>query len=165
MKKQKGFSLIELIITISIIALLASIIAPSFLDYQKEVRLEFSRDLIETSLSKAFSDARSQSKIFGVKANGGDEEYQSFECKYTVNVQGEAQKCSPASQDYESNIHPIEKGVAVKGSFDIQFFPPHGDTPKNMISTEISIINTGNSQTIKKLKIHPQSGLIEKVFK
>jgi len=147
MRKNHAFTLIELLLFFAIFAIFSSIIVPSFLDYQKKIRLQSSVELIKTALYKSFSSARSQPKIFGVSGTSGKNVFQVFECDFP--------NCTTLTT---IEIPVLRKNVLFNNSFKIKFLPPHGD-PDFIGGDELKIfLNYDNKQEI--IKIYKSSGLI-----
>ena len=75
-KHQKGFSLIELIIVIGIIAILSTFAVPAFLKYNANANLksatrEITSDILNQK-EKAISENRKQRIVFNIIAGSND---------------------------------------------------------------------------------------------
>lgn len=162
MKKFAAFSLIELLIVISIIGLLLGIVTPTFRGYQAQKRLLFSQDLLETELQKSFSLARSEPRIFGVTGSANADMYTAFSCEYIKN-----EKCTSTSTGYQEEFLSFEPGIKNMNNFFVQFIPPHGDidsAQSTFPDSDIITLQTKNEEKKAQLKINQKSGLIEKIY-
>lgn len=162
MKKWSAFSLIELIVTLSVIAILAAIVVPTFGGYQQQKRLLFARDILETELQKAFSSARSEPRVFGVSGIANSNTYTVFSCDFVSN-----EKCEIGSSNYTSEHIPFERGIQNMNNFFVQFIPPHGDIDEmhTVLDDENRItLRTENAEKTTQLKVNQKSGLIEKIY-
>ena len=62
MQKNKGFTLIELMVTIAVIAIIASIAAPSMSDFRQSQQLKEQENKLKLALTEARTEARLQNK-------------------------------------------------------------------------------------------------------
>jgi prepilin-type N-terminal cleavage/methylation domain-containing protein len=69
MKKEKGFTLIEILITISIIIIIISIVSPNFIEYKRQQVLKNTTEEVVSLLNKARNNtiASKESKNYGVR--------------------------------------------------------------------------------------------------
>lgn len=58
MQKNKGFTLIELMVTIAVLAIVASIATPSMNDFRKNQQLKEQENKIKLALTEARTEAR-----------------------------------------------------------------------------------------------------------
>lgn len=144
---QRGFTLIELVVVLALLGILASLIAPSFMSYQNKTRLRMSAQLVETSLSEAFSLARSEPAFFIVEAQTQGRNVQLKRCD-------EGCDCDDVQED-----QPLSQSVTNETAFEICFAPPYGDIV-DMASEETNIFLTNGDQRTG-IKIWHRSGLIE----
>ncbi len=159
--KTPGFTLVEIIISVIIIGILAVVSLSTFSHFREKSNLDLSAQILESTLQKSFSQARSNPAIFGVLGTENGNKVYTFRCE----------EANCADRD-PLNILPITKlegGVQIKTSeyFDIRFLPPHGDIEffdeagEKLAGEELTLeITTKNNET-KSLKIHKQSGFIE----
>lgn len=160
---KKAFSLIELVVVIAIIGILVGIFTPTFSGYQKQKRIEFSADLLQTHLQGAFSQSRSLPQISGVRGSAGSSTYMVFSCGYGENI-----KCEQGQAGYENTVYELERGISFVNKFFIQFLPPHGDIDDHSDRITLDdksqiVLQTSDEKIQKKLQIHKKSGLIEKI--
>lgn len=72
MKKQRGFTLIELMVVIAIAAIMASLAAPSFSDFINRTRLTSTMSQLSSDLNRARSEAIKRNSWVLVCARGTD---------------------------------------------------------------------------------------------
>ena len=65
-RKEQGFTLIELIVTIAVLAIIASIAAPSMNDFRKDQQIKEQEKKIKLALTEARTEARLQNKSMTV---------------------------------------------------------------------------------------------------
>lgn len=154
--KTKGFTLMELLVVITLIGIIASMVGPGFLDFYERKNIKDSVQTIKTTFSKGFSSARSNNLIFGVKGRKSDQEITFFECDFP--------DCTTPTN---FKTEKLESDVTINSDdFEIRFSPPHGDIiyfSENgvaNISDETFEIAVENNY-LKKIKIYKKSGLIE----
>ena len=80
--RTNAFTLVEILIILSIIGILATIFVPTWKEYNQQSKLEFSKNIMVSTLSKNFSKSRSLPKIFGVSAESKSNQIKTFECEY-----------------------------------------------------------------------------------
>ena len=151
-----GFTLIEILVVMAILAILGVIVAPSFIQFQRASQLEASAQLVETALAKSFSQARSQPKIFGIQRMQDARFFEAFDCS------------SPNCEQKDLVPQGLEPNVTIKDGFEIQFFPPYGDLKffdKNgneLEDSDFLLVTLDNLHGKVSLKIYKESGLIER---
>lgn len=73
-QKNKGFTLIELMVTIAVLVIVASIAAPSMNDFRKNQQLKEQENKIKLALTEARTEARLQNKpmtvVFSASSSG-----------------------------------------------------------------------------------------------
>ncbi|MBT3349478.1 prepilin-type N-terminal cleavage/methylation domain-containing protein [bacterium] len=153
MKKfSAGFTLIELIVSITILAILAAVTVPSFRGFQRATRLENSVQIVETTLAAGFSTARSQRKI--VTISGAENGAEIF-----------SEKCD-TDEKCEIGKFALESGVEFGEKFEVKFSPPFGDADfeelEKQESEKVVSIESGGDRV--NLKIFKNSGLISRFF-
>ena len=131
-EQKKGLSLIEMILVLALIGILASITAPSVLQFQEQQAISNATDLVQQTLREAFSKARSTNEIITLKAEAGSNELQR-----------------------NNSAEKLPGRVVFLDDFSLTFTPPFGDL--RIPATEQFRI--GNGTTIV-FQIAPESGLI-----
>lgn len=124
--KKSGFTLIEMVVSMAILGVLSGIVAPTFMGYQNKKNRDYSIDLLQTSLQSAFSESRSEIRIFGVKGLISVDGYTFFSCDY-FEEEDRASVCDDSTEGYTEKLMNYESDIVNKSSFFIQFVPPHGD--------------------------------------
>ncbi len=183
--KNKGFTLIELIVVMIILAILASMIGPSFLNFRRKKDLDYSVQNFRVALSEAFSSSRSKSRIYGVGVGGRQDdleaEYtnkkiQKFSYDYKACMQNGILNLSDdclatkvsTDEPFLGTVHVIEgTSSMLSGGFFIYFLPPHGDISWNgrlSSNTEeegvLEVILEDDYGNKKSFKIYENSGLV-----
>lgn len=73
-QKNKGFTLIELMVTIAVLAIIAGMAAPSMNDFRKNQQLKEQENKIKLALTEARTEARLQNKpmtvVFSASSSG-----------------------------------------------------------------------------------------------
>jgi type IV fimbrial biogenesis protein FimT len=72
MRKQQGFTLTELLITLAILGILSSVALPSFVDKLKQNRLVANTNQLQNVFQFARSEAAKRDKIVTLEENGGE---------------------------------------------------------------------------------------------
>lgn len=184
--KNKGFTLIELVVVMVILGILASMIGPSFLNFRRKKDLDYSVQNFRIALSEAFSSSRSKSRIYGVGLGGrqGDQdaEYtnrkiQKFSYDYKSCMENgilnlSKQNCLDSKisidEPFLGTVHVIEGTSGIlSGGFFIYFIPPHGDISWNGTLNGntnekgvLEVILEDDYGNKKSFKIYEKSGLI-----
>jgi prepilin-type N-terminal cleavage/methylation domain-containing protein len=140
-----GFTAIELTVVIALIGILAVISVPAFTDYLDSSRLQFSQQILETTLGQAFSHARSHPEEVIVSGTIG------------TRVLEIKEGATTRSQE-------LERGVMFDVDFSITFLPPYGDikVEDGVENNETDIAIKGKSY-VAKTRVHHDSGLIETI--
>lgn len=154
-QRNRGFTLIEILVVMALVALLFGIFAPSFADFFRKNRLANSSNTLETTLQLAFSSARATPYYYFVQGVKDDEEFTFRKCKKS--------NCSEPGDPLEYTIIDLDSGILISSDdFNVQFLPPHGDM--QFIGTtdeEITISLLSGGVNTAKLKLYKKSGLIE----
>ncbi len=147
--RRAGFTLVELIVVIAIMGLLAAIIAPSFSQFLETSRLKYSQQLVETTLGKAFSSARSHPESIIIRGQDGGN---FLEITTGTNPLG-----TPCSQE-SAFCQKLDRGITFTGDFQVTFTPPYGDISETGDQTDIFLKSTNYTVQIR---VYHVSGLIE----
>lgn len=148
-RKIAGFTLIELIVTMSLMGILFAISAPVFSQFQSSSRLKSSVQMLETSFGEAFSSARSRPECFVIEGNEGSFSLKSYD----------REDCGELSNPKISRDFQLNLGVKFNEEFSVKFKPPFGD---------IEILEEGSDQQEIKMcndecvlfTVHKKSGLV-----
>lgn len=151
MNTSAAFTLIELIVTISLMGILFAIGAPLFSQFQTSSRLNSSAQTFETAMSEAFSSARSRPECFVVSGGAGAEIF---------TMTSFADKCSEKVIERTFKLNP---GVAISPKFDITFSAPFGDISFGEEATEEAMeIKLCNTECVAFM-VYGKSGLVTRV--
>jgi len=146
--RSSGFSLIELLIVMGMLAILALVAVPDFRQYQMREALRESVSLTQSALSDGFAKARaeSQHQIVTVQGNG-------------LEICNEPQDTTVTP---ECKLHELPGSIEIKDAAVIgmtwKYLAPHGDLD---LTSSLSIELEHASGEKKTLKIYHRSGLIE----
>ncbi len=152
---RTGFTLIELIVVMALIGIVGLIATPAFTAYLDSSRLQFSQQVLETTLGQAFSHARSHPELVTVS---GDAEAREIEIKYF--------KEDP-DNPIKTSKQTLDRGVTLDANFSVTFSPPYGDILDDnslLVQSEEgenNLIRLNGRKYYALTKIHPDSGLIE----
>ena len=149
-RNHDGFTIVELIVSITIMGIIAVMAVPSFSAFINASRLSFSTQLVETTLGKAFSQARAKPVAMVVRG-----------WKYSRRMEFVRADEPPSvgeCQTSEATCQQMDSGVYFSDDFEIEFLPPYGDIDGENSNTEITI--SGPSESVK-IMVHHSSGLVE----
>jgi prepilin-type N-terminal cleavage/methylation domain-containing protein len=149
---RTGFTMIELIVVMAIMGILAVIAVPAFSAYIESSRLKFSQQIVETTLGKAFSRARSHPESISIH---GWADSRSME----ILLNDEEPNQTPCSQESVS-CQKLDRGITFLEKFQIMFIPPYGDIFSALEGSE-TVIQLKSRNYIVKMQVHHASGLIE----
>lgn len=145
-----GFTMIELIIVITLLGLLTAIAGPSFSQFIETSRLQYSQQLVETNIGKAFSSARSHPETKTIHGWAGS---RSFEL-LPPNISPQKNPCITKSE----TCYQLDRGVRFEEDFSITFTPPYGDITPREGKTVIRL--KSKNHTIP-MAVYHASGLVE----
>lgn len=149
--RRAGFTLVELIVVIAIMGILAVIIAPSFTQFMETSRLKYSQQLVESTLGKAFSSARSHPKGMIVRGWAGSRSLE------IILDNGTVPPPTPCGQE-SASCQKLDRGISFEEDFQITFTPPYGDIGEIGTETNIQLNSTNHAA---KIRVHHVSGLVE----
>lgn len=144
-----GFTLVELMVTLTLIVLLGLLTIPSYAQFQQQQRLRTAERTVESTLYNAFFSARSHPVPSGVRMEDDGTQIIAFVC--------DDRPCTTRTETPQD----LPPGVFLRsGAFEILFHPPHGDIdPASFPDATLGII-LGNSRSTT-VRVHKVSGLIE----
>lgn len=150
-KKLAGFTLVELAVTITIIAILAAVAVPGFQNFQRSAKLESAVQIVESTLGEGVSFARSHPQRFWVRGMAETSKIQTQIC----DLEGRCENPHPTT---------LDAGVKLSSDFAVRFSPPFGDaslweegTETEKTTKEIALL-IGDRQTV--LTLFTDSGLV-----
>ena len=152
MQKSRGFTLIELIVAMAILAILAAVSVPNFNQFRRSSALLTSSETVGSVLGKSFSAARSQSLMAQVEGKRGASDFLFLKCE----------KYSDCKNAQTTETIALETGVVFQKDFLIRFRPPFGDVDKKA-SSNFTIVVQNDAGSIS-IKVHPKSGLVSSQF-
>ncbi len=155
--KKTGFSLVELLVTVTIIGLITAIAAPSYLEYYRKTNLDNATKLLQASLNEGFSKSRSQAHHYEVS---GEKDQPFFVIKKC-----EDKTCSSTTALYSLAQTTFPGDVQIiSEAFRIRFLAPHGDLEfPDDASLEHLTITLKTHHYDSRTKIYKNSGLIERL--
>ena len=159
-EKNKAFTLIELVVTMSIVAILFVTATPLFTEFQQASRLNSAAQILETILGEAFSSAHSRPECFVVET---DKKLAGFTMKSYSYENKECKEDEKTSRDFA-----FSSGVEVFPAFKINFEPPFGDLeflPEDdpiLEALRIELYNNGGENKVS-LMIYKNSGLVTRI--
>jgi len=145
---RTGFTLIEMLVTISVMGLLISIAAPTYKSYDKFRALKNSTELMETVLGQAFSGARS------------------YPHKFTVaQVDSTHFSLTESTTPPTTQTHALPKAMSFPVDspwLPLVYTPSFGDieTPVDNANFERDIIVCHASGECRGLRVYLESGLV-----
>jgi prepilin-type N-terminal cleavage/methylation domain-containing protein len=188
--KNKGFTLVELLVVMVILGILASLIGPSFLNLRRKSSLNNSIQNFKTALEEAFSSSRSKSRIYGIGIGGREDDpdkpytnkkihkfsYDYKSCYKDNLFDFSSEECQKSKiftdEPFEGSVHLTQEADnSIIGGFFIYFIPPYGNISAgngNFLSNvkgeddvlEITLVDDYDNK--KSFKIYERSGLISK---
>lgn len=154
-----GFTLIEMLVVITIMGVLASLIGPGFWEYQRHHRLQLSQQLVETMIAEGFSQARSRPNVFSVSMLGGSGVVVFETCDYKP------------KETFTTCDNPVERRQSLEGEvtvaerFTVRFFPPHGDMQvrdqAGNVVDKLTITLQNPRGEKRQTRLHAASGFVE----
>ena len=153
-KNKKGFSLIEIIISISILAIMSSSAFIWFVNYQRQTELDSASKIITSALRDAQSRSISgrDNKKWGVLFDRGNNKFILFRDEgsgYATAIVKE--------ENYLSQFTEIDESSLAEGCDEIIFINSKGNTAKNCV---IKIVDSSNANNFRNISI-TSVGLID----
>lgn len=154
-KKCQAFTLVELLVTITVAAILFTISMPMYSEFQASSRLKISAQRVETFFGEAFSSSRSRPEHFIIEA---DKDLSYFEIK-------NCNSCECDNLQKSSKRISLNPNVKFRESFEVCFVPPFGDIKilsknENKDFLDIEIYNTNSIF----FRLYKKSGLITQIY-
>ena len=151
--KAAGFSLIELLVVITILGLIMAMVAPNYLRYYQKTNLENTAKLLQSTLYEAFSLARSRAGHYQVVGTKDNDFIEILKCD----------DLSCSSTTPESTFEFLGQNTLQVQDLQVQFSAPLGNLSFPAEASTIKEIDVivGDGTASKALKIYRDSGLIE----
>ncbi|MBW2558492.1 MAG: GspH/FimT family pseudopilin [Deltaproteobacteria bacterium] len=137
-QKKTGFTLIEMMIVIAVIAILSGIAAPNLQSYMAQRRLNGAARQVMTDLMAARSNAVSLNQKVKVSF-GSNHTYQIWN-----DADGNGTVADDEGDDIERDIHPDYHDVTFSASAN-PFFQPRGTA----VGSTITLTNSSGSKYVK----------------
>ena len=147
---KAGFTMIELIIVIALLGILTVMTGPSFSQFIETSHLQYSQQLVETNIGKAFSAARSHPETKTIHGWAGSRSF----ALLPANVSPQKNPCNTESE----TCHQLDRGVTFENDFSITFTPPYGDIEPREGQT---VIQLKSKNHMIQMVVYHASGLIE----
>lgn len=149
--KKNAFTLIEILVTTVIIAILFTVGMINWNQTIQKQRVINARDQIETALAAGFSVSRSQGKSVKIYGNKGDENF----CIDEKEKFG-TQTCSENCRYNANNANEFESNIKISTDFCLIYTNAFGD----LSGDSIADIKLESDHYKSKLEIDSESGLI-----
>jgi len=146
-KNKKGFSLIEIIISISILAIISSSVFAWFTGYQRQAELDSASKIIISALRDAQSRSTSgkDDKKWGVLFDSGNNKLTLFR------DEGSGYATATVKEEsYLSQFIKIDESSLAEGCNEIIFINSKGNTAKNCV---IKIVDPSNANNFRNISI------------
>jgi len=153
MLKAKAFSLIEVLVVITIIGIITVISAPNYAQYNQKANLENTTKLFQSDLYEAFSLSRSRGKHFQVVGIKDQNFIEILAC--------DDLSCSASTS--HDRFEFLGKNTIKSSDFRVQFNAPLGDItfPDDPSDPQELELKIGDDNNERSLKIYQKSGLIQ----
>ena len=153
-KNKKGFSLIEILISISILAVISSSAFIWFVSYQRQTELDSASKIIRSALRDAQSRSISgkDNKKWGVLFDSGNNKFVLFRDEGSGYATATIKE-----ENYLSQFLKIDENSLAEGCDEVIFINSKGNTAQNCV---IKIVDLSNANNFRNISI-TSVGLID----
>lgn len=146
-KNKKGFSLIEIIISISILAIISSSVFVWFISYQRQTELDSASKIIIGALRDAQSRSTSgkDNRKWGIFFDDSNNKFILFKDEGSGYATATAKE-----ENYLSQFIKIDESSLAEGCNEIIFINSKGNTAKNCV---IKIVDPSNANNFRNISI------------
>jgi type IV fimbrial biogenesis protein FimT len=149
MKKLTGFTLVELLITITIASILAAVAAPSFARLIRDTRLTTSANDLVAVLNLARSESAKRGTNVMVEANSGTTAWQGGWTVY-VDANGNA---APDAGEVTRIGDALDGSLTLTGSLAVVQFRPTGTTTSAPTVLTFDLCNNRPAESDRRISI------------